>query len=291
MAPQDPSSNFENLSEQQLKAARWYVSHKLLLKKTLIGALIAFSAGFLGYGLYGLINYYFIEGPAFNRALREFSQPIDFESLRSKLQPQGLEVGAVSILSRGKEKYDLAAEIYNPNPNWRVEFSYTFVVDGQELDPQKGFLLPGEEKFLLKLSFESKVKPRRGEVEIKDLNWQRIDVKKIPDYSAWQNERLNFVFEDVKFSPAVIRDTIAISRASFNAKNMTAYGFWNVGLYIVLYRGSSIAGITYVTLQEFISGQTRPVEVSWFESLPSITQVKVIPEVNLFDERVYMPVN
>lgn len=289
MAPQDPS--FENLSEQQLKAASWYVSHKLLLKKILIGALISFSAGFLGYGLFGLINYYFIEGPEFNQAMRELSQSADFEALRNKLQPEGVEIGAVSILSGGKEKYDLAAKIMNPNSGWRVEFNYNFVVDGQELDPQKGFLLPGEEKFLLKLSFDSKTKPRRAEVEISDLGWKRIDLREIPDYTIWQNERLNFVFEDVKFSPAVIRDTIAISRASFNAKNLTAYGFWNVGLYITLYRGSSLAGITYVTLQEFASGQVRPVEVSWFESLPSVTQVKIIPEVNLFDERVYMPVN
>ncbi len=289
MAPQDSSSNFSNLSDEQLKAASWYVSHKVLLKKILIGFLIAISAGLLGYGLYGLVNYYFIEGPKFEAELRALTQ--SGGSAINKLQPASLSLGQTSIISGGKEKYDLVAKISNTNLNWRVEFDYNFVLDGQALDTKSGFLLPNEEKFLLNLAVDSKAKPRRAEIEINNLRWQRVDAHKIPDYAAWQSERLNFVFEDVKFSPAVVRDSITVSRASFNAKNATAFGFWDVGFYILLYRGSSLAGVTYVTLEEFSSGQTRPVEVSWFEPLPSVTSVKITPEVNIFDEKVYMPVN
>jgi hypothetical protein len=202
-----------------------------------------------------------------------------------------LSLGQASIISAGKEKYDLVAKISNTNSNWRVEFDYDFVVDGQALDTKSGFLLPNEEKFLLNLAVDSKVKPRRAEIEINNLRWQRIDPHKIPDYTVWHDERFNFVFEDVKFSPAVVRDSLTISRASFSVKNATSYGFWNVGFYILLYRGSSIAGVTYVTISELGSGQTRPVEVSWFEPLSSVTQVKIFPEVNIFDEKVYMPVD
>lgn len=291
MPPQDPSSNFENFSEQQLKAANWYVSHKILLKKILIGFLIVFCAGFLGYGVYGLINYYFIEGPEFTRMTREWVGQSDLEAIRAKFRPENLEAGGVTIISAGKEKYDLVAGLYNPNPSWRAEFDYTFVIDGQELSPQSGFILPGEEKFLLNLNAESKAKPRRAELEISNLMWQRVDAHEIPDYATWRDLRLNFVFEDVKFSPAVVRDSITVSRASFNVKNSTAFSFWDVGFHILLYRGNSLAGANFIRLEEFVSGQTRPVEVSWFEPLSSVTQVKVFPEVDIFDRSVYMPVD
>jgi len=290
MPHQDPSTDSTDLSEKQLKLATWYVGHKVLLKRILIGFLIVFSVVFLGYGLYGIINYYFIEGPKFIETTKELSSPIDYSAARARLQPQGLGAGAVSVLSSGKEKYDLVIKISNPNSNWLVNFDYNFVIDGQPLPAQKGFILPGEEKFLLALSVESKVKPRQASLEISSFNWQRVDAREISDYVAWRDERLNFAMEEVKFLPAVIRDKIAVSRVSFKAKNLTVYSFWNVGFYIFLYRGSSLAGVNYVTLGEFVSGQTRPVEVSWFEPLPSVTQVKVIPEVNIFDKNVYMPV-
>lgn len=288
MPPQDPPSNFEKFSEQELKAASWYVSHKLLLKKILIGFLIAVSAGLLGYGLYGLVNYYFIEGPAFEANINALIGSGGGTPASS--EPQSAQIGSATILSPGQGKYDLVAKINNPNQDWRLEFDYHFVLDGKVLATKSGFILPGEEKFLIDLGVEAASKPRSAEAEIDNLRWQRIDLHEIPDYAAWRDERLNFVFEDVKFSPAVVSGKITTSRASFTAKNMSAYGFWDVGFYILLYRGSSLAGITYVTLQEFASGQTRQVEVSWFEPLSSVTQVKIIPEVNIFDPQVYIPV-
>jgi hypothetical protein len=286
----NPSRDSVDLTEKQLKFADWYVKHKTLLRKVLIGFLIALGVIFWGYGLYGLVNYYFIEGPKFSEALKELSRPIDFEAARLRLQPKSLEAGSVSVLSAGKEKYDLLVKIFNSNPDWYLEFDYNFVADGERSPQRKGFVLPEEEKFLLGLGTEARTKPRQTGLEINNLKWQRIDAHKIPNYASWRDERLNFVFENVKFLPAVIRDSITVSRASFVVKNLTAYGFWDVGLNILLYRGSSVAAVNYVTLEEFISGQNRPVEVSWFDSLPPITEVKVAPEVNIFDEGVYMPV-
>jgi len=290
MNPSNSSPDFTDLTEKQLKFATWYVRHKLLLKKILIVFLIVSSITFWGYSFYGLINYYFIDGPKFSMAMKELSRLTNFETIRLKIQPKNLEVGNVSVLAAGKDRYDLWVKIFNPNLSWYVEFDYDFVVDGERSLERKGFILPNEEKFLLGLGTEAKAKPRQPSLEIKNLKWQRINAHKIPNYQSWRDDRLNFVFENVKFSPAVIKDRVTVSRASFVAKNLTAYSFWDVGLNILLYRGSSIAAVNYVTLEEFISGQRREVEVSWFESLPSITQIKIEPEVNIFDERVYMPV-
>lgn len=288
MPYEDPSADF---SEGQLKFASWYVSHKLLLKKIFIGFLIGLNVIFWGYGLYGLVNHYFIEGPRLDQALRELGHSPDLAAIRARVEPQSLEIGTASILAAGKGEYDLSAKVSNQNPAWRAEFDYNFIADGQAFPVKHGFILPTEEKFLINLGVESPARIRSASIEISNLRWQRVDAHEISDYEAWSSERLNFVFENVKFSPAVITDGITVSRVTFNARNLTAYSFWDVGFYIFLYRGSSLLTINYITLEEFLSGQTRQVEVSWFEALPAVTQVKVVPEVNIFDPKIYMPVD
>ncbi len=280
-----------DFTESQLKVASWYVSHKILLKKIFIGFLIFLCAIFWGFGLYGLINYYFIEGPSFNLAIRELSRGTDYSIINQKIQPKGLDIGTTTIFSSGKGRYDFVGKIFNSSADWRAEFTYDFLVDGVARAGKSGFILPGEEKYIFELGVEAPAKPRSATLEIKEIKWQRIDAHEISDYAAWQDERLNFPVADVKFTPAAVGENIPISRASFTARNATAFSFWDVGFAIFLYRGSSVASVNYVTLEEFRSGQTRPVEVSWFETLPSITQVKVVPEVNIFDPKVFMPVN
>ncbi len=280
-----------DFTEGQLRVASWYVSHKILLKKIFIGFLIFLCVIFWGYGLYGLVNHYFIEGPSFNLAMRELSRGIDYSAINKILQPKGLELGTTTIFSSGKGRYDFMGKIFNPSSDWRAEFTYNFLVDGAPRPEKNGFILPGEEKYIFDLGAEAPTKPRTATLEIKNFKWQRVDAHEIPDYTTWQNERINFPVTDLKFTPAAVGENIPISRASFAVRNATAFSFWNVGFEIFLYRGSSIASVNYVTLEEFRSGQIRSVEVSWFESLPSITQVKVVPEVNIFDAKVYMPVD
>jgi hypothetical protein len=288
MPIQDPPADF---SESQLAAASWYVSHKVLLKKIFIGFLIFLNVVFLGYGLYGLVNYYLIEGPIFDRAMRNLSQSINYGAINAAAQPKSLAIGTTTIFNSGTGRYDFVAKILNPNSGWQAEFTYDFVADGAARPEKNGFTLPGEEKYFLDLGAEFKSKPRQAVLEVKNMRWQKINAHEIPDYAAWRDARLNFVFENVKFSPAVVAGTISVSRASFDARNASAFSFWAVGFDVLLYRGSSLAAVNYITLEEFRSGQNRPVEVSWFESLPSITQVKVIPEVNIFDSKVFMPVD
>jgi len=288
MAIQDQPTDF---TEGQLKFATWYVSHKILLKKIFIGFLIFLCAIFWGFGLYGLINYYFIEGPSFNLAMRELSRGVDFSAINKALQPKGLELGTTTIFSSGKGRYDFVGKVFNSSSNWRAEFTYNFLVDGVARPEKSGFILPGEEKYVFDLGVSAEARPRSATLEIKNFKWQRIDAHEIPDYDAWQEDRLNFLVTDVKFTPAAVGESIPISRASFMVRNATAFSFWDVGFEIFLYRGSSIASVNYVTLEEFRSGQNRSVEVSWFETLPSITQVKVVPEVNIFDSKAYMPVD
>jgi hypothetical protein len=290
MLDQSSSPDFTKLSDSQLQVASWYVTNKPLLKKILIGVLIFIDVLSWGYVFYGLANYYFIEEPRFSAATLELTNFNNYTAIKEKSAPRNLSIGATSIFPINGGRYDLVANIKNDNPKWYIEFDYNFIVDGEPLPVKSGFILPGEEKYLLNLGQEFKTKPRQARVEISNFKWRKINAHEIPDYDRWRDEHLNIALEEVKFLPAIIRDKLIISRASFIAKNLTAYSFWDAGLYILLYRGSALASVNYISLNEFISGQKRSVQVSWFEPLSSVTQVKVIPEINIFDKKAYMPV-
>ncbi len=291
MPTQDPSSDLTQFTEKQLKIAYWYVSHKLLLKKILIAFLLFLCIIFWGYGIYGLINYFLIDQVRFNQTLKEVSSElVNYPAFRLKNQPKNFAILSSNVLPSGKDRYDFLAKILNPNLNWWAEFEYKFIFDGEETSLRKGFILPNEEKFLFELAVESKSKPRQATFEIQNIKWSRLDGHKIPDYAAWSKERLNFEITEVKFSPSVVKDGSPISKVTFTATNKTAYNFWNVGFYILLYRGTSVSGVNHITLEQFLSGEKRTVEVSWFEIVPTVTRVQVLPEVNIFDSAIYMPV-
>jgi hypothetical protein len=291
MSPSNFSPDPVEFSERQLKFAYWYVSHKAFLKKILIVFLIILNLVFWSYGIYGSVNYFFIERVQFDQMLKELSHNIvNYSAFRAKNQPQSFKILSSNILPSGKEKYDLTAKVSNPNQNWRAEFDYKFIFDGGETVSRKGFILPGEEKFLFGLAVESKRKPSQVNLDLQNIKWQRLDPHQIPDYASWSKERLNFEITDVKFLPAVIKDESPISKVTFSVTNRTAYNFWNVGFYILLYRGTSLAGANYITLEQCISGEKRDVEVSWFEVMPTVTKVQILPEVNIFDPAIYMPV-
>jgi hypothetical protein len=94
---------------------------------------------------------------------------------------------------------------------------------------------------------------------------------------------------DARFRPPAPDDPLKVSRATFNVKNDTAFGYWRVSFFVILWSGSSIVGANSVTISDLRPGETREVAVSWFNEIHGVTRVEVVPEVNIFDDRVYIP--
>ena len=81
------------LTEGQLKLSEWFVSHKLLLKKILIGAIIGIGAPFWVYSLYGFIDWAFVSGPAERANLKTI--------LQIKTSSEALQAAAATAISSG----------------------------------------------------------------------------------------------------------------------------------------------------------------------------------------------
>ncbi|PIY78563.1 MAG: hypothetical protein COY82_01820 [Parcubacteria group bacterium CG_4_10_14_0_8_um_filter_35_7] len=274
----------EDLTEKQLKIGYWYLTHKAILNKYLVIFLIVLNIVLWGYSGYRWVMYY-IETPSYEKMIAEMPKDlINWKDFHEKHQPQPLQVIETTAISLGKGKYDLVAKIENPNIHWMVEdFKYQFSLGGSLKETKESFVLPGEAKFLIDLGVRG-----AGEANVifKDIDWFRIS-----KFEILKKERLDFVFKNIHFVPASFEEEgkIPISKVTFDAANQSVYNFWEVGFYVILYRGTEIVGVNYITLERFFSGEKRSVEVKWYEKLPQVTKVIVEPEVNILDEEIFMP--
>lgn len=217
---------------------------------------------------------------------------VNFSGLRQHNEPSPVSISQIAVIPAGQGRYDLVATVKNSNEKWAV-YSFTYHFSGSNLvtEKKKGFILPGEEKFLVDLGVESKSRPVNLNLNITGLEWRRIDAHEIANYNNFYNERLGFKIDNIKFYPAAtsgLGDKLPVSAATFDVYNATAYNYWQVGFYVALYRGGSLTAINYITASQFRSGDKASLEVRWFEPISSVSQIVVEPEVNILNPAVYM---
>lgn len=283
-----PQNNSQDIiPEKQLKLSYWIIEHKMLFKKIGLGIFIAVDILLVVFGLYGFADYLLITGPHEARQLAMLGEDLNYSSLNIKLSARPIDVKS-TIFLRGKETFDLLSFVENRNEVWLARFKYQFMADGTATEQKNGFLLPGEGKFITDLGVKLPRSALKAALSISDLKWTRISTRDIPDYNDWSGARLNFEISDVNFAPAAVLDGGSASRATFKVKNVSAFNYWQVGFRVILYRGATIVGANYITIPNFQSGEEREAAVSWFDTIGQVTKVEVEPEVDIFDEDVYM---
>lgn len=262
----------------------WIVLHKILLKRIFFYVLIVVSAGLWGYAFYGLADWLFISGPKERAAIARLHLNLVNYEVRQKVR--SLEIRGVTVIPG--VKYDTFGIIRNPNANWRAEFDYRFLLGGEETRLKSGFILPGEEKFIFDLGMAVKGKPVRGEITIENIRWSRVRKEEVPNYDEFKKARLAFSVGKIQYTPTLEVAERSVSRAEFTVTNNSAFSYFEVPLQVILYRGSSVAGINAATMTNFFSGETRSVDVTWFDALAGITRVEVKPDLNIFNPSIYI---
>lgn len=265
------------------KFLEWIVLRKIQLKTAFKILLIASSLALWGYGIYGLADWFFISGPAERAAIARLHENLVNYSVRKPVKP--IEVRASALIAN--LKYDAYARVRNPNPNWSAVFEYGFSISGEELRWNKGFILPGEEKFLFDLGIPVKDKPGRTELVINGVKWRRVRSEVIPDYETFKASRLAFGFSAVEYVASLQVAGRAVSRAEFTVTNRSGFGYFEVPLQIILWRGGSVAGINRAVVSNLSAGESRFVSVTWFEPIAGITKVEVRPDLNIMDDSIY----
>lgn len=268
----------ENNNPWYYKIAYFFIANQVVFKRLLVVLLILLNIILWWSSGVKIVNY-LANSSKYNQSLISLTEnQIDWENYHLKNKPQDLEIISVNKIKIDQNKYDLLAEIYNPNTDWQIEeITYAFIVDNYILDWQTDFVLPGQNKYLFKFSYFSTNPLSEIDLKIDDINWQRVkDKSKIEllDSILIQNENFS--------------TTGDIAQLEFEVTNNSPYSFWQTGWQIILYQGSRPVAINYVTSNNFFSGETKNIVASWSESVTRPTKTEVLPDINIFDENNYI---
>ena len=282
----DPSGEF---TTGELTASLWYVRHKPLLYKISKFVLIILSIGLWGFSVWQGIGYviYQLQGNhALEQSLTTFP---DYAQISGQLAPQSLKITGAQAFQSGENKYDLVADITNPDNRFVVEFDYYFSV-GENITPHEhAFLLPSEERPVASLglmsttgSFDPPI------IHLENIHWQRLDQIKYPNPRQFQNERLQFSISNLMFNRAEETAGLGAHQLTFTLTNNSAYSYRSADFYVGLYLQDSLVGVIPLHILDFRSQETRAVDVRSFAPNLSITDARVFPRINVYDPEVYL---
>ncbi len=275
------------VSESELRWSEWWVNHRDQVRKAGIGIFAAVDAILLGFGLWGFTDWLAIGGVKEEQAIRQMTGQ-DY----AKFGGVGLEevqVGAPFVLYGGAGKVDILAPIENRNGRFWAEIEYHFIVSGVEQPSLKTFVLPGQAKYLTHLGTSSD-SGAGVELKIDRRLWHRAGTYGADSIQSLYDTRLNVVAENPVFKPADPSAATPVSSANFTLANHTAFGYYDVDLLVMLYRGDAIVGVNKLSVDRLQAGEKKTVELFWYQILPQVTRVEVVPDINIYDENVYRPV-
>jgi len=277
-------------TEGELKFASFWVRHGLALKSAVKWFFIVIHICTWGYVTWTLVDIFALSYPRESRLTQDM--------VRNQLAMDGLVMDApVQVQSEGVRVFagtdgrlDLAVNAHNQNEQWWVEFTYSFNVAGEQTPRRSGFLLPGDSTMLTELGFRPSLAGARvAELVVENVRWHRIDPNVVRGkYADYRNEHFAVTFENVTFD-RLTTEGGQVGRTSFDLVNHGAYGYWNLDLAVQVLRGGSVLAVHKVTLTNVVPGETRHVELQWFEQLPPVTETIITPIVNLLDSNSYLP--
>ena len=275
--------DLEGLTEKRLDWGLWFVERRRKFKIASVVILILVSALSWGLTLYSFV-YYIFQGMNQDEAVvrqlvRAGAAVHDYVVATA---PVDLTYYPVNIFNSGDKKYDFIAQVANLNKRHWGELEYTFVVNGQELPSQEGFILPEETKYFMALGQNSESIPYGAQFVVKKLAWHRIDAHQIPDWESFKAKHENITIQDIQTLPGSSQapGKVNLGEVDFTAINQTAYNYADTDFVILLYSGSNLIGANRYQVDEFDSGEEKKIVLGWPDIPSGVSETRVIPEVN-----------
>lgn len=285
-------TDIEGLSTKQLNFGLWYVQNRKKIRGIVAVFLISVASISWLYSIYHFVHYYAIGIKEDERMVREIIEnpAINHDYIISR-GPRNLAVSGLEILRSNGGRYDLFVRMQNPNSEYSATFDYCFSARGEAIECSQDFILPNSSKYLMSLAQDDRGGIQNADFRITKMNWQRINLKKYPDWEKFQSERLNFQISGASFTPGSasgLSEQISLNTLEFTVKNNTAYNYWSVPLNIVLYGGPAISGVNKYEVTEFRSGESRNISFNWPGNLGGISDIVISPDLNILKDDIYM---
>lgn len=290
-----PSTNNDILLQEDKATAKdirrtlWFVEHRERIGKLGILLLLIFDACLVLFVAWSMFDAFLFSAGAERRALVDsvISRQEDLHAYTVARAASPIALSDTRVFLLGNNKYDFYTELANANTDWWAEFDYQFVFDSGSTSLKRGFILPESKKPVAELAFASETGIANATLQFQNVSWHRLDHHLIPDYKKWSKDRLGIEMLNPTLSQDTSLNAQGLFRTSFTVRNGTAYSYNNPTFYLLLKRGATVVAVNKTTLQSLVPGETQDVIVNWFGSVPSASQVEIIPDLNVFDPMLY----
>jgi hypothetical protein len=275
-------------SNRQLKLSEWYLKHKILLAKIGTIILIAWCVVTMTFGLWKW-GEYIIFGYSADKQLYA-QQTIEFtnyEELHVLYGAKELGISGVRVFRSGPDQYDLVAAVENSNVRWHATVTYHFSFGGEDTPQQDVIILPNTTQPIVRFGHATTQFPRNIQFVVDNVSWRRINPHSMPDVAGFIAERRQFTASDFDFKRAA-GSSSAIPEIGFSVKNSSAYSYWRPVFYVELLNNRVPVGVLFLSIPEFMAGQTRDISLRYFGDSLSVTDIQLSPIVDVFDSDVFI---
>jgi hypothetical protein len=277
----------EGLTVSKMNFGLWLVEHRKQLLLVPLIFLIAVSAITWAYTIFGL-SYYVIWGmKADDKLGAELANQV--LTINRNIIP--LQIEPVEIIANEDNKYDFLIKIKNNNKKYWAYLQYYFKTGDLNTNEENNYIMPNEEKYLMSLNNEFTGLPANIEFFIKNVSWQLINPHKYPDWEKFKNEHLDIKVTDAKFIPAkstILAEKLNLNDLQFIASNNSAYNYYGVDFTILLIGQSRVIGANKYKLNNFYSGESRQINITWPGRLGRIDDIVITPGVDLLKDDIYI---
>lgn len=278
----DPTEEF---TSQELKWSFWYMRYKAVLYKVLLAILFIINGALIIFNVPRWASY-LVGIPDHNRVIQSLTASVNYTGIHPRFAAQPLQILNTQILPSRANKYDIVAELANPNSRFLVWFDYYFVVGGIKTPTQRGFLLPGETRLIASLGLENAL-GGLPTIVLENIKNERIDNRKVADTVSWQAYRLNFQISDFVFSKSLAQEGGNVDAVQFKLTNASPYNYKSVNFYIALLQNGQMVGILPLHLDSIGSLEVKDIDVRSFVQNLSISEIAIYPIINVYDDAVY----
>lgn len=262
------------------------MTHKLLLRDIFIVFMIVAVVFIISLNLYLLILNLGIYRVSYQQLLTSLiTDRQDLITYRQAALPQVVKVNQLASYPSTKG-FDIVASVANPNTFWYATFDYQFQMGDKYSMKRSGFIMPAENKYLVALAVDNG--NQVNQLVFSNIKW----VKEI-NYPTKYQEKYNLEVKDINYIPPQqlgLGDKVNISRVVFTANNKSAYNYRDLSFLIFVKDGDRIVGVNQITSGPIYSNQSKILSVSFFQPLPVISGVSVMPEINILDSNSFIKI-
>jgi hypothetical protein len=288
----DPSELYRptegDLTNKQIAISVWLLKHKETFASIGTFALVLWCIVTVGYSSYRWAEYAILGYWQDKRLLAESASLVQpYGDAQSLYSAQPLKISTPSVITSADNTYDLVSTLTNPNIRHIAFVTFAYTLSNTTTPTKTVAILPGQKQIAAELGFTTNVYPNKPALRLLSTKWQRISPHTIFDVPEYTNERLQIETKNVSHIPAGSLSG-PTDRVLFTLHNQSAYSFYQVNGYIVIYTGNSMVGIRPLTVDRFLSDEAREFDIRFLSPLGQVENVEFFPLVNIFDPNSFI---